>query len=307
MLGLYRYLIRCKRKVLAYREERTVQLYARSYLEQVLADLQRLSRDSARHLDPATQERIDTLLSCRASWRSLFEMEMLALKLMGREELQVRTQVLAAKFKNQNLTKDNALLIQVDEEIRKGTPETLLAQAIAFQKESQWVFRKAVALDQHLNSMRLFVLLTTLLLLESVGWLYLAAKDHFDPGRFHLDQIAVASIFGLLGAYISICRRARMDEEKNSQTAMPRFVPYQSISSLSAGRVGLFTAQIVGMISAIVMLYLSRSGLISGEIPNPGANPLPGIVLLSFIAGFSERFVPDALDKLAAKTSKPAG
>jgi hypothetical protein len=117
---------------------------------------------------------------------------------------------------------------------------------------------------------------------------------------------------GTFGALVSILRRIQtMALDGNSDTNLVELERNSSSISYSP---------LLGAVFALLLLFMFMSGLLSGSLfPKPsdahthiflGCVPsscgeLAKLIVWSFIAGFAEKFVPDALDKLQKDSPAP--
>jgi hypothetical protein len=130
--------------------------------------------------------------------------------------------------------------------------------------------------------------------------------------------LLIAMLAGATGGFISLQQRV--------QNIPTQGDPLISIFELENGRFSIFQAPISGSIFAVLLFFLFMGELVSGGIfPNfHGLNfalhnfkwktdsPLLGpnyakLIVWCFIAGFAERFVPDTLDRLIAKSRDTSG
>jgi hypothetical protein len=122
---------------------------------------------------------------------------------------------------------------------------------------------------------------------------------------------------GTLGALISVLRRIQgMTLEDN---------PDLNLVQLGRSSASIYYSPLLGAVFALLLLFLFMSGLLSGSLfptsPHNGEHAFLGCVpsgcvdlaklaIWCFIAGFAEKFVPDALDRLqsesTAQKTKPA-
>jgi len=139
---------------------------------------------------------------------------------------------------------------------------------------------------------------------ESAGG---ATSDRWTRAELIRDPMFcffAAAAFGILGAFFS----RLMSFQSRQQTYGFEELLHNFDKKFVAVRCA------VGMFGAIVFFLLMRSGLLGGtlfpqeaELNDAGKLVLPFAKLLvwSFIAGWSERLVPDALERTAAKPSEP--
>ncbi|MBK8814534.1 MAG: hypothetical protein IPN42_03045 [Methylococcaceae bacterium] len=119
----------------------------------------------------------------------------------------------------------------------------------------------------------------------------------------HLVALCITVIYlGLMGGYISSQRRL--------QTVPSDGDPLTSYYSLENGRYFLWLSPLLGAVFAIVLALIFKGGLLQGALfPEFGKDlsneflAIDGknhalLFFWSFIAGFAERFVPDALDRI---------
>jgi hypothetical protein len=143
--------------------------------------------------------------------------------------------------------------------------------------------------------------------------------ESFTAGLSVWGTYFVVVFAGTIGALISVLRRIqRMTLDGNPDTNLVELEQNSSSIDLSP---------LLGAVFALLLLFMFMSGLLSGtlfpELPKGHSNIFLGcvpsecaqlakLIVWSFIAGFAEKFVPDALDKLQSratstdKTTAPA-
>ena len=148
-------------------------------------------------------------------------------------------------------------------------------------------------------------------------WQYGAYTSLFDS-LVAATLLALSGIAGVTGGLVSVVQRV--------QTGVPDSDPGTDLRELNQAESAVFFAPVTGLIFAVVL-----SGIFAGSfviaslfptLPSGGtpwyyllwsSSELPKWLLWAFIAGFSERLVPDMLDrfaeqaKQAAKNPSPAG
>lgn len=122
-------------------------------------------------------------------------------------------------------------------------------------------------------------------------------KDADSRGFILLTRLAIFSVilaFGALGAAVSLITRTRNNE------LVPGNITIQEILSV----------QTIGAIFACILGLTFMGNLLSGTLfPNPSVfyrilyipSAFAKLIVWSFIAGFSERFVPNVLNNLIKK------
>jgi len=154
-----------------------------------------------------------------------------------------------------------------------------------------------------------------ILLIEGVAAIILAAARPafwpasfpWWPASFHAPKTVVIYLFlasacAVLGSVVSVQRRLQDPAVDVDPTY--RYVQMKA-DRLSVAFVSPFFGAIFGLVAyALLLSGLVSGGAIiptfSGAVPN-AAKDIALTLLYAFLAGFSEQFVPDALNRIAAK------
>jgi len=140
---------------------------------------------------------------------------------------------------------------------------------------------------------------------ESTGEATSASRTKTELIRDPIFCTLSAAAFGILGAFFS--------RLVSFQSRQQTYGFEQLLHNFAARFVAVRCA--VGMFGAIVFFLLMRSGLLGGalflqeadlEDPSKLVMPFAKLLVWSFIAGWSERLVPETLERTAAKAEKPA-
>ncbi len=134
------------------------------------------------------------------------------------------------------------------------------------------------------------------------------------PG--HLFYLPIITIFGIIGASISITRRLQIVAQSPIGSISD---PILEINSLRLGKAGIFVALCSGALFPLLLAVLFSSGIL-GAVLGVSLSPVfkssadailfPDLVdsasfaklaAWSFIAGFAERFMPDILDRMVQR------
>jgi hypothetical protein len=158
----------------------------------------------------------------------------------------------------------------------------------------------------------------------SIAFLLTALFGIFFPGYgSHAWLVALVLLFGALGGIVSIAMRSRGLPASNTQRPQLEIV---HLGIMPACRVAIrnlpFLSALQGAVGALLLYCLFQSGAAAGKdgLISSAAFPTLGkdwsqppelkscalLLVWSFVAGFSERLVPDLLDHFSAKAgNKP--
>jgi hypothetical protein len=125
-----------------------------------------------------------------------------------------------------------------------------------------------------------------------LGLLIARVADKWTAPRMDLAQAAIA---GAAGAFFSIALAIR------GRTVLPdlRWVANAMDAALRV---------VIGLMGGAVLIALVRAGVVNiafGNTPPGSTNDWLYVLIVGFIAGFSERFVPDLLAKTSGSTDGP--
>jgi len=153
-----------------------------------------------------------------------------------------------------------------------------------------------------------------LIIVVLVGYSQLAGADDTSPSKYSGLTALLVFAIGFLGGYVSVQRRLLTIRDEDLKLIANAWF-YTMLAPLTGG------------ILALLLMFIFAGGLLSGPlfpkfVPDPGNNGLRGfvsavaihsspagyarLIVWSFIAGFSERFVLDALGQFEKKGSTQA-
>lgn len=298
----------------AYRPLAQVRAVGGPYVDQVVADFRALPVDAVKL--PRFAEAKALADACETlDWQQLFTLELWVLQLMPLYQLEERATVLGEIFSQPPSPKPKAS--DTDYELR------LRSWAQNLQSERQWVFRKNLLREQEAWRLRRR-LGETLLAVTGLG-LLLAWTSYLLNFQTGILVVSVAWA-GICGGYASIARRSQSSGatrpgEANQGTALG------NLCALDVGQDSVVQGMLLGGLFALVGYTLLGSGLVAQVFTPQVANaifprfadvgglnlPLPAsatdvakLAVWSFVFGFTERLVPDVLDKLTGKLNSPA-
>jgi hypothetical protein len=293
--------------------------YGLNYFEQLRTEWT-LTPNAEQTVGASGQQRLQELLGKAPgdlTWSDVYAFERLVTRAVPFERLKRLGPFIRDEYKD-------AVGPEAYQAYEKGTPSpaddsneaALRADIEQVQCELQWVYilkPLEEASRNYLTRWLSFMMFGLTLLL--IGWI---TFNHFlvhqsEPGP---QPIAFVIFAGALGATFSAQRRI--------QTAGASRSTLISLMQSGSTRLSVQIAPIIGALSACVLALLFGSGLISGAVfpkvavihasqeavplllPLNSANDVPFAMLLvwSFVAGFAERLIPDALDRLAAQAGK---
>jgi hypothetical protein len=217
------------------------------------------------------------------------------------------------------------------------TRETLEAEALSLLERLKLLYTLSSEREILTGRMRRWAL--SLLGMLFIALLVTRILPNLMPPGAAREAITVIANFSLIafvgaaGAMVSVLRRT----ESAMESASSEIDPVRQVSALSQGLTAVFIAAFVGMSVSFVLVAFFASGLVrEGAIVGGGAASLfPQIVpcrydcpislinrglmfpaaadsakllVWAFIGGFSEKLVPDVLDRLtkAARAKKPS-
>jgi hypothetical protein len=244
------------------------------------------------------------------TWGDIYAFETAILRMQTAERLCSRAWSLRAKYRSiagQRLYDDYLLSKPPDP---KGENINALKMDLEhILGEFHWMYTVTPLLETIRVAIAVWVGLSTLLtvlLITIASFLYCSYKSCAMP------TFAIVLIMGVLGAYVSVQRRL--------QTMPAEGDPIVGIFELQKNKFSICLAPISGAIFAALLYLMFIGGLVQGSLfprliaaPPPqgdlwaylanvatvSVSDLAKLFVWSFISGFAERLVPDALDRLA--------
>lgn len=211
---------------------------------------------------------------------------------------------------------------------REGIETWLRSRLAAVLNDIQWSYAQSQVREELFLSQQIALFGTFF----GFGLLLLAVF-HLPAASCNAKVPLVVMFFGLLGAFTSIMRRMRNDSAQHGGGAESS---YKELTALAYGKLGITFSLLFGVIFSLVLLFVFQSGLAgvvfspslaesafpampvfsvgadaticnSGNflaLSGPDLGKLGKLMVWSFAAGFIERLVPDALDRLT-KAAEP--
>ena len=175
--------------------------------------------------------------------------------------------------------------------------------------------RRARLYEAHIEQTRLYLmrklrnayLITILLPLLNLIWYPLTTKGllSLETNTYKSFVIlSLAAIAGATGSLISMLGRIQGVNDNNKLA--------QNITTFNFSTSATKTVPLTGFVFAIILCFMFAADLVSGTLFPKGDLPkildtsaqLSKLLIWCFISGFSERFVPDIIDRLAEKAKK---
>lgn len=267
--------------------------------------------DEVTEIDTLIKTSKNSKLSNAEGWRNLNCAEQMVAPYLTEAQLGIEFASLLDTAKSRNLSS-----FAMHETNAKLFPAAPVEQrraayvALIHDLQSGFVYSRFL---RRLNSdagTRLFVYGLTLVG-TSAALLALLVADCPQLLKSTLFLLALVASFGCTGAYFSRVMAFQADAKTHS-------ISYDSYLATYVDRM-LRLRILYGMIGAIIFYFILRSGIVSGSVfPSNDALSSYGTIVLSidadlacllvwsFIAGFSERLVPDTLTRTEGKASQGA-
>jgi hypothetical protein len=246
------------------------------------------------------------------TWGDIYAFEVAILRMQPMERLCSRAWNLRAKYRSiagQRLYDD--YLLSKPPEPKAENVGALKMDLEQILGEFHWMYTVTPLLESIRMAIAVWVGLSTLLMVAIIS---VASFVYCSYRSCALPTFAIVLIMGVLGAYVSVQRRL--------QTMPAEGDPIVGIFELQKNRFNICLAPISGAIFSALLYLMFIGGLVQGSLfphiitanpPEPsndlwvylanvGAVSVPDLAKLfvwSFISGFAERLVPDALDRLA--------
>lgn len=289
------------------------------------------SLSSRPNIDPAVKKRADELVEVFSScskkllWSDLCAFEGLLLQFLTVAELRERVWTLEARYESLaagTAYQEHAKSLPID--LRNANDEDLRARVGALLDQLHRLYIISVCREsmRDLASKRVsyamivfFVIFALCFFAQKIGEIVANPQEFLKVG-LGIPTIAAVLFAGAMGGFISSQRRLQGVSRRGDS-----MVDLIELSS----KAGYWLSPLTGAVFAAVLFMMLTGGFLKGQLfpdiasPTPtqtglgfasfaaGTGPAAGIdwaklLIWSFIAGFAERFVPDALDRVAARS-----
>jgi hypothetical protein len=248
-------------------------------------------------------------------WNDIFDLEAIILRLQPPETLRRRAWVLREKYKQAVPPATYAAYLSSQppdpESADAEVEHALRADLLRLLREFHWQYGITVTREKIRGSIALY----NIRLLAIVSGLGLGSL--FLPDLLGERYLAVPTVFGvfiagMIGGFVSTQFRLQASQPGASE-------PVKELVQLNQGRLSITFSPILGGIFAVILFVMLAGGFIQGDLFPKIAGPASGaldqfwrvsgttsaaeaakLLIWSFLAGFAERLVPDALHRIAA-------
>jgi hypothetical protein len=281
--------------------------------------------------DPVDKKVLDEARAKRENneleWKDIYSFDLILLKYLEIGQLKSRVLTLRSQYRNIAGQKEyDAYLALKPPDAASTSDEKVLRQDIEYLLNEFYLRYSLTSSREHLRSQLLkFAAGFTVVFLAAGAIL---VKINSDPALAQrlganegVNTISVVIFAGIVGAFISMQQRI--------QSAPSEGDPIYNFSVLTHGVFGIFLSPITGAIFAVVLYLMFTAGILQGsafpiikttaaaDAPassitllgtfSKGTGPASGkdyalLLIWAFIAGFAERFVPDALNRMVVKS-----
>lgn len=297
----------------------------RTYFDHLAGEFRTLADSQVKPVNEDARRRGQTICTTNAqnperlAWGDLYSLELAVLQLQPLARLRARAESLRTKWREVvgQAAFDDYLKAAAD--LDKGDEMTIRADLEQLLSEFHWLYTIYPARERVRSGISKTLALVTLwflLVLAAVGWWLYHPKAGVQP---EVPTVLVVIAAGVVGSFVSA--QQRIQSLPNTGDSI------LTMHELKRGRLGIFIAPLSGAIFATALYLIFAATLAEGALfpkifvpPTPrgatsvtfgifagATGPSAGVdyaklIVWSFIAGFAERFVPDALDRLIAKS-----
>jgi hypothetical protein len=291
--------------------------YGLSYFNELLSEYRTLSMKDA---DPEAKATAEAILKKEAlTWGDIYSFETTILKLQPIEHVRRRAWALREKYRSMFGEQAYDVYLKSNPPDPSDSSEGELRADLAQLLNSfHWHYTVVMAGERMRGGLSKWIV--SLMGLVVAGFAIAAMIIVAFDLEITTPTILIVLFMGILGGFVSTQLRLQ-DSPSNGE-------PFENLAKLDHGWLSVLISPISGAIFAVILYMLFAGSFLKGslfpEIATPMENVTDGLgfgvfanltgpatgveyaklVVWSFIAGFAERFVPDALSRVIA--AKPA-
>ncbi|HEY7556767.1 MAG TPA: hypothetical protein VIH18_18360 [Candidatus Binatia bacterium] len=287
--------------------------YGLSYFDELVSEYRILS---LKNIDSEAKARADEILQKQAlTWGDIYTFEIAILKLQPIESLRRRAWTLREKYRAMAGEQGYDAYLKSNPPDPKDSGEAeLRADLIQLLNNFHWQYTVTMAAERMRGRLSKWIVgLTGLVVAVFVAIaIYITAFEV----QVTTPTIVIVIFMGTLGGFVSTQLRLQSSPSQGE--------PIENLARLDHGWLGILVSPISGAIFAVVLYMLFAGSFLEGslfpKIATPAEEYTGGInfgefavatgpetgfayaklIVWSFVAGFAERFVPDALSRIIA-------
>jgi hypothetical protein len=293
--------------------EQPLSEYGLSYFNELLSEYRTLSTNNA---DPEVMTTIDAILRKQSlTWGDIYTFEKSILKLQPLEIVRRRAWALREKYRQLVGQQLYEVYLKSNPPDPDGAPEpNLRADLLQVLDNFHWHYTVTMAGERMRGRLSKWII--GLMALVVAGVAAAAIIKGQQGSDFATPTFVLVLIMGMLGGFVSTHLRL--------QSSASQGEAIENLAKLDHGWLSIFISPVSGAIFAAILYMLFTGAFLTGnmfpEIATPAekmkaglpfgtfatsTGPATGIdfsklLVWSFIAGFAERFVPDALSRIVA-------
>ena len=293
--------------------EQLLSEYGLSYFSELLSEYRSLSRNNA---DPEVKATIDAILSKRSlTWGDIYTFEKSILRLQPIDNVRRRAWALREKYRQLAGQQLYDAYLKSNPPDPDTAPEAhLKADLLQLLDNFHWHYTVTMAGERMRG--RLSKWIVGLMALVVAGVAASAMIKSHQGSDFVTPTFVVVLFMGMLGGFVSTHLRL--------QSSASQGEAIENLAKLDHGWLSILISPVSGAIFAAILYMLFTGTFLTGnvfpEIATPlekstdglpfgafamSTGPATGmdfakLLVWSFMAGFAERFVPDALSRIVA-------
>lgn len=294
--------------------EQPLSEYGLSYFNELLSEFRTLSTNNA---DPEVMATIDAILRKPSlTWDDIFTFEKSILKLQSIDIVRRRAWALREKYRQlAGQPMYEVYLKSNPPDPDTAAEATLRADLLQLLDNFHWHYTVTMAGERMRGRLSKWIVGFMTMVVAGVAAFAIIRSDH--ESAFVTPTFVVVLFMGMLGGFVSTQLRLQSSASHQGEAM-------ENLAKLDHGWLSIFISPVSGAIFAAILYMLFTGKFLTGtifpDIMTPmeeikgglsfgafatSTGPATGmdfskLLVWSFIAGFAERFVPDALSRIIA-------